>query len=205
MTVHGEFVVHVRHWQRDQLGGLFVFQLVRRDDDGVLLWAPAGTRGWLFNMPDGRGLAETPLREWSSTRRVPVATSLGRDVLSWHPAGRDYSIRWLFRPDGTFSGWYGNLEAPAVLTGDVLDTVDWDLDVVIQPDRSWAWKDEDVFAARLAEPPGTYWVDDEERVRKAGREVIALAESGGFPFDGTWCDFRPDPAWPALPDDFPHV
>jgi hypothetical protein len=32
--------------------------------------------------------------------------------------------------------------------------------------------------------------------------MIALAEAGRFPFDGTWTDFRPDPAWPAptLPD-----
>ena len=25
-----------------------------------------------------------------------------------------------------------------------------------------------------------------------------LAEAGDFPFDGTWCDLRPDPAWPPL-------
>jgi len=74
--------------------------------------------------------------------------------------------------------------------------------VVVHPDRRWEWKDEDEFAARLA-MPDAYWVEDEERVRRAGKEVIALVEAGTFPFDGTWCDFRPDPAWPAIPTDFP--
>ncbi|MEV6629186.1 DUF402 domain-containing protein [Actinoplanes sp. NPDC051470] len=195
-------VVYVRHWQRHQLGGLFPFHPVRRDDDGVLLWSPAGTVGWLFNMPDGRGLAQTPLPEWSSARRVPVPITSRRGTLTWHPAGRDYSVRWLFEPDGSFIAWYGNIEAPAAVNGDVLDTADWDLDVVIGPDRAWRWKDEEVFTARLAEPDA-YWVPDERRVRAAGHEIIALAEAGEFPFDGTWCDFRPDPSWPPLPSELP--
>lgn len=33
--------------------------------------------------------------------------------------------------------------------------------------------------------------------------MIALAEAGAFPFDGTWLDFRPDPAWPPIPPDLP--
>jgi hypothetical protein len=36
------------------------------------------------------------------------------------------------------------------------------------------------------------------------RWVGQLAEAGEFPFDGTWCDLRPDPSWPPLwrPDDW---
>lgn len=29
-----------------------------------------------------------------------------------------------------------------------------------------------------------------------------MVEAGAFPFDGTWCDFRPDPAW-AVPAELP--
>jgi Protein of unknown function (DUF402) len=198
--VPGE-TVHLRHWQRDQLGMLFPLRVVADTGDAVLLWASTGTRGWHFNMPDGRTMADTPLPEWSAAERVPVAHTLGHGLLSWHPRGRDYSIRWFFRPDGTFYRWYANLEAPAQLWREAgaagLDTADWDLDVVIQPDRTWHWKDEDEFVARLA-LPDAYWVDDEQRVRRAGKEVVELVESGAFPFDGTWCDFRPDPAWPPI-------
>jgi hypothetical protein len=193
--------VNLRHLQRDQPGLVFPYRVIEAGDDAVLLWAPPGTRGWLFNMPDGRGLGETPLPEWSSTPRVPVRHTVDHGMLSWIPYGRDYSVRWFFHPDGSFQRWYGNLEAPSVPWRDGgtagLDTSDWDLDVVVEPDRSWRWKDEDELTARLAMPE-SYWVPGEGRVRRAGKEVIALVESGAFPFDGTWCDFRPDPAWPPL-------
>lgn len=197
--VPGE-TVYLRHWQRDQLGLVFPMRAVESNADGVLLWAPAGTRGWHFDMPDGRTMAQTPLREWSATRRVPVTHTINHGLLSWHPVGADYSIRWFFHPDGTFYGWYANLEAPASTWRDAgpagLDTADWDLDVVIHPDGTWQWKDEAEFAERLLTPEA-YWVDDEDRVRAAGDEVVKLVEAGAFPFDGTWCDFRPDPAWPV--------
>jgi hypothetical protein len=199
-------LAYLRHGQRDQFGGLFPFRVVHDRPDGVLLWAPAGTTYWHFEMPDGRALGQTSLAEWSSARRVPVARTVPHGVLSWHAPGLDCSVRWFFDVDGRFYSWYANLESPAVAWRHrgvaFLDTVDWDLDIWIQPDRTWAWKDEDVFVERLAHP-GAYWVDDEARVRRAGAAVVALVEAGAFPFDGTWCDFHPDPAWPAIPTDLP--
>jgi hypothetical protein len=35
-----------------------------------------------------------------------------------------------------------------------------------------------------------------------GRRMIARIEAGEFPFDGTWTDFRPDPAW-GVPTELP--
>ena len=198
--------VYLRHWQRDQLGLLFPIQVVDQRSDGLLLWAPAGTQGWHLNMPDGRTMNQTPLQEWSAVQRVPVKHTVTHGALSWHPVGLGYSIRWFFDSEGAFYGWYANLEAPAVIGHDggltVIDTVDWDLDVVIHPDRTWEWKDEDEFAARLA-MRDAYWVDDEVRVRGAGMDVIKLVETGRFPFDGTWCNFRPNPTWPTIPSDLP--
>ncbi|GIE95205.1 DUF402 domain-containing protein [Paractinoplanes rishiriensis] len=199
--------VYLRHLQRDQLGMVFPLQVAENRNDGFLLWAPAGTQGWHFDMPDGRNMSATPLPEWSGTpRRVPATHRIDHGLLSWHPCGADYSIRWFFRADGTFYRWYANLEAPSVVWRDAgftgIDTADWDLDVVVQPDRSWEWKDEELFTARLRFPDA-YWVDDEDRVRRAGREVIELVEAGAFPFDGTWCDYRPDPDWPAISEVLP--
>ncbi|SDT27442.1 DUF402 domain-containing protein [Actinoplanes derwentensis] len=203
--VRGE-VVYLRHWQRDRLGMVVPQRVVEDRGDAVVLWVAAGTRGWHFNMPDGRGITATPLPEWSSSERVPAPHTIGHGALTWVPRGRDYSIRWFFTPEGHFYRWYGNLEAPSVTwrDGDLagVDTTDWDLDVVIDPDRTWRWKDEEEFADRLA-MPDSYWVDDEDRVRRAGKEIVALVEAGAFPFDGTWCDFTPDPSWPATPGDLP--
>jgi hypothetical protein len=55
--------------------------------DGVLLRGPTGNTLWTFDMPDGRGLAQTPLREWSTAHRVPIAQTIDHSVLSWHPRG----------------------------------------------------------------------------------------------------------------------
>lgn len=72
----------------------------------------------------------------------------------------------------------------------------------VRPDRTWEWKDEEEFVERLAFPEH-YWVPDEAAVRAEGKRVIALAEAGEFPFDGTWCDFVPPAQWRTpgrLPD-----
>jgi hypothetical protein len=191
-------LVHVRHFQHQRISGVFPMHAVRHDERGLLLWCPRGAHGWLLNMFDDRRMRQTPLAEWITAPNRPMAFAARHDVLAWHPAGADWSVRWFFAEDGRFRNWYANLERPAVAWRDPelagLDTADWDLDVWIEPDRSWRWKDEDLFTERLAQPEH-YWVDDEARVRRAGQEVVALVEAGAFPFDGTWCDFRPDPTW----------
>jgi len=199
-------IVYLRHFQHDVVSGVFPLRAVQHDDLGVLLWGQAGSRQWMLTMADGAWMRDTPLPEWVRGPKVLVHAAARHSLLSWHPAGADYSIRFFFSPDGRFLNWYANLEVPAVpwradgLSG--LDTVDWDLDVWIEPDRSWRWKDEEEFAERLRLPE-YYWVHDEQRVRQAGLEVIKLAEAGDFPFDGTWTGFRPDPGWDPIVTDQP--
>ncbi|HEX2774384.1 MAG TPA: DUF402 domain-containing protein, partial [Micromonosporaceae bacterium] len=70
------------------------------------------------------------------------------------------------------------------------------LDVWVEPDRTWRWKDEDEFAEKTGHP--LYWTAEEAAaIRARGEALAARAEARQFPFDGTWCDFRPDPAWPV--------
>jgi hypothetical protein len=204
---HPGETVYPRHFQRDAISAMSVTRVVRHDAAGLLVWSGAGERFWLWDMPDGRTMRDTPLAEWTATAgKVCTPRRAWHGTLAWHPTGADYSIRLLFAPDGEFTGWYANLELAAVgwrdgeLAG--LDTVDWDLDIVIEADRSWRWKDEEEFAQRLRSPEH-YWVSDEARVRRAGREVVELVEAGASPFDGSWQDFRPDPAWTTHDADRP--
>jgi predicted RNA-binding protein associated with RNAse of E/G family len=199
-------IVYMRHFQHDVVSGVFPLRAVRHDASGVLLWGEAGSRHFFTVMADGRWMRETPLPEWVRGPKRLVDAEAKHSLLSWHPSGADYSIRFFFDHDGRFLNWYANLEVPAVpwradgLAG--LDTVDWDLDVVIDPDRSWRWKDEEEFAERLRTPE-YYWVDDERRVRQAGLDVIKLVEAGDFPFDGTWTGFRPDTEWGPITSSVP--
>jgi hypothetical protein len=174
---------------------------VLHDDGSTLLgWLPAGTDIIGTQLPDGRDPRVVPVSQMFLLPRVRVRgrwhdTSTLRLVTesAWS------SVWWFFRPDGTFQGWYVNLEMPRGRTEFTTDRVDGALDVVVLPDRSWRWKDEDEAAAAVA--AGRFTSAELALLRVEGERMIALAEAGAFPFDGTWCDFRPDPAWPppALP------
>jgi hypothetical protein len=63
------------------IGMVFPLRVVRDTGDAVVMWAPAGTRGWHFAMPDGRGMRETPLPEWSAAALVPAPHDIDLMVL----------------------------------------------------------------------------------------------------------------------------
>jgi predicted RNA-binding protein associated with RNAse of E/G family len=80
-----------------------------------------------------------------------------------------------------------------------VDVTDHALDVWVDPDGSWRWKDEDDFAA--LQRHGVFDAAAARRVRAEGERVIEA-----WPFPTGWEDWRPDPRWPTpeLPDDW-HV
>lgn len=174
-------------------------RVVSDDDRGLLLWLARGSAVVNETAVDGRGVRSMPFAEWVTVeRRLVPSTWSGPGILMFVPRTGAYSV-WFFRTDaGAFREWYVNLEEQAVRwdDGDVagVDVVDQDLDIVVAPDRTWRWKDEDEFAERLALPEH-YWVADEAAVWAEGRRVIEKVEAGEFPFDGTWTRFQPDPAW----------
>jgi hypothetical protein len=138
-----------------------------------------------------------PFAEWirQPSYLAPVAW-FGSNTLLYVRPDAAHSVWWFFA--GEFTDWYVNLEEPAVvwhegkLAG--VDTTDQDLDIVVHGDGTWAWKDEDEFAERLAHP-AHYWVRDEAAVRAEGERALLPLLAREFPFDGTWCDWVPDPAW----------
>lgn len=181
-------------------------RVISDDSRGLLLWLARGSAVAIEVAEDGRGIREMPFAEWIGLRtRVVPALWQGQGLLKFIPPGADHSV-WFFRDaTGRFTSWYVNLEERALRWDDGLvagvDVIDQDLDVVVHPDRTWEWKDEDEFAERLTFPEH-YWVRDPIAVRAEGLAVIKRIEAGAFPFDGTWTDFHPDPAWPvptALP------
>jgi len=195
----GDLVVR-RHFQRDRLSRVWVGRVAVEDDRATWVWVATGSAHRDLGHLDGRHIRDLPFTEWPTAPKAFDERPWGGDVLMMHPREGDYST-WLFlTPEGELKSWYVNLERPAVrwqadgLAG--LDTTDYDLDVVVAPDLSWEWKDEDEFAERLAYPE-VYWVDDEAAVRAEGERLIKLAEAGEFPFDNSMRDLRPDPAWPV--------
>lgn len=196
----GEVVVR-RHFMHDTLSRVWTGRVVSDDERGLLLWIADGSPFLDLVTAGGRTSRQVPFPEWLAAPKRLDARPWRNDLLMWHGRDEAYSLWFFFGPGGAFQGWYANLEVPVVRWRDGAvagaDTVDWDLDVWVEPDRSWRWKDEEEFVERLAFGQ-RYWVDDEATVRAAGDRVVRLAEAAIFPFDGTWCDFRPDPAWPVV-------
>ncbi|WP_041834332.1 DUF402 domain-containing protein [Actinoplanes sp. N902-109] len=201
----GQIVLH-RNTRRGRLAFVRPVRVVSDDERGLLLWMERGTPGMSEVTEDGRDTRAMPFAEWVRSSYTMVAKPWqGPGILLFFPPEADHSV-WFFRDDrGTFRNWYVNLEERARRWSDGapagVDVVDQDLDIDVFPDRSWQWKDEDEFAERLAFPEH-YWVPDEAAVWAEGRRVIKLIEAGEFPFDGTWTDFVPDPAW-VTPDSLP--
>ncbi len=201
----GDLVLR-RHFQRDLLSRVWVGRVAADDERGLWIWVATGSAHRDLGAADGRHLRElADLAEWSGVPKAFDPRPWGGDVLMLHPHDGDYSV-WLFLDsDGDLLRWYVNLERPASRWRDEtlggVDTVDYDLDVIVAPDRTWHWKDEDEFAARLREP-SHYWVDDEAAVRAEGERLVKLAEAGEFPFDGTMIGYRPLPDW-SVPAEMP--
>ncbi|GAA1411455.1 DUF402 domain-containing protein [Catellatospora coxensis] len=201
----GRVILH-RHFHGHRIGLLKTAVVAADDEQGLLLWVPRGAPMLDRLAVDRRGLRAMPFSEWIETEtKLWEVTWSGPSLLKWLPRDEDHSV-WFFRDeDGRFTRWYVNLEESGQRwdDGDVagVDIVDQDLDIVVTPDRSWRWKDEEEFTERLAYPQH-YWVADGEAVRAEGERVVKLIEAGTFPFDGTWCDFQPDPAW-TVPAEVP--
>jgi hypothetical protein len=190
-----------RHYMRGHdLSRVWAGHVAADDEQGLWLYFATGSPWRNVGAADGRTFREVPFTDWGRVEHRLYDGHWNGDVLMLHPPDAPYSV-WFFYtgPNDEFTSWYVNLERPGVrwrnddgLVG--LDTVDYDLDIVVAPDRTWRWKDEDEFLDHLAVPEN-YWCDDEAAVRASGADVVKLIEAGAFPFDGSNVDFRPDPGW----------
>jgi protein associated with RNAse G/E len=174
-------------------------RVVLEDSRGLLTWRPIGTPYWMRRTVDGRDRREVPFRERHTVSwELAPMTWAGRHVLHLFRPGRAHSVWWMFDEEFRLDCWYVNLEAPPARRPDGVDTFDHALDIVVRPDRTWRWKDEDEYLERIGRP--AYWnATQAAEIRAEGERVVTDNEAARFPFDGTWLDFRPDPSWP-LPD-----
>ena len=114
------------------------------------------------------------------------------DVTLFYDAGNGVSpfIESYFGPrEGHFRGWKVDLVTPVQRSEFGYDTIDEVLDIIVRPDRSYYWKDEDQMALLISK--GVYTTDEAEQIRQAWREVGALIESAKPPFDEEWTDWQP--------------
>ncbi|GAB3923406.1 hypothetical protein GCM10011575_01160 [Microlunatus endophyticus] len=109
-------------------------------------------------------------------------------ILGWDPV------------TGEFRGWYVNFELPTQTTSSGIVSMDLVLDLWVDPDRSWHWKDEDDFRTVLED--GTLDRSVAGHIEAEAADVLTELRTGTGAFNGRWLDFHPDPDWavPELPE-----
>lgn len=206
---------HVINWHYRRPGALFAggpvlrqnvlpMRVVRDDERGLIAWLAGGTLGIAPVRTDGQPLSRGPQIDFGYDWRMAVRPWTGAGTLRIAPAGRPWSV-WLFwRPGWEFADWYINLEDAHLRDPNGVYTCDHVLDLILKPSGECLRKDEDELAAALEQ--GRF---DAAQVRaiEANAEVAAASIAGrDWPFDPSWCAWRPDPGWdvpvldPALTD-----
>lgn len=182
---------------RNKPGDVIAPVTVVHDDDYTALYTAVGTSLKVRAMRDGTKITRAmPFVERESlTSGFADFTWTTNHVLMLHEPGRMNTIWLLWRDPGwEFVGYYGNIQAPLRRTSLGFDTADYLLDVSIDPDLAWRWKDEDEW--ELAREHGLIAPDLLDEVRREGERIIADVETRAWPFDADFETWRPDPSWP---------
>jgi predicted RNA-binding protein associated with RNAse of E/G family len=157
----------------------------------VALYVPVGTLGKVA-VWDGSPIRGQADRDWALRDHVWDTYR----VLRLIRPGDSHSLE-LFWEDETraFAGWYVNLQEPLRRAPLGFDTDDLVLDIWVEPDGTWEWKDEDELeqAVRL----GRFTSTEAGQIRAEGERVLRER-----PWPTGWEDWRPDPEWPlpTLPE-----
>lgn len=172
--------------------------VVEDAEEQITLFIPAGAH-WMAPFRNGKRLkiqqAEYELMEQPYKAHV----------LSFAWPANSAAVLLFYGSDWSPSHWYVNLEDPLRRSPVGFDTLDHKLDVIVELDGSWRWKDEDQFAEIIE--LGLLDPEEETLLRAEAQDAVRRIAEHEVPFDRDWFDWRPDPAWPTptLPDGWNRV
>jgi len=184
-------------------------RVVRDEGDFVALWFPKGTRWMAPTTPEGESRAATRGEqlarclarcEWAFVEAIwDVQTLCLCRFGQWHGVW----VSWL--PSGEHWGWYINLQEPYSRTQCGLETMDLALDLIIERDGSWWWKDIDELESYIAH--GVVDPELAQRLYAEGQRAVGRHERHESPFGDGWPSWKVDPSWtlPELPSDWDRL
>jgi len=170
----------------------WVVNVVEDTEEALATYSPEGSP---FYFPDGDWPTPDGLHPWHGFE-------------AWHGNGalmvqrpQDPYAVWHFwdGPNREFLGWYINFEAPYERTEIGFDTQDLELDIWVDPQGRWEFKDIDLLWRRLDE--GRFTLIEVRRILELGEHVGSMLDSGEWWWDRAWAEFEPDPSWviPGMP------
>lgn len=106
---------------------------------------------------------------------------------------------------GNFLGYYINFQLPYRRSQTGFDTLDLELDMIIEPTLQWKWKDMKEYQKGV--DCGVIRREWAGQIESAKKEVFETLENRNYPFDGSWLAWKPDPAWqpPRLPQNWDKI
>ena len=101
-----------------------------------------------------------------------------------------------------FLGYYVNFQEPYKRNVCGIDAIDLDLDLDIEPDLTFYWKDEDDYGQAMEH--GIIPLECIQGIDDSKPEILVRLEKRVYPFDGSWLNWTPDPSWspPTLPENW---
>ena len=183
---------------KDQVWAARPLRVVDDNEARALLWMPKGTVRTIPGYPEGadasiarcdRTIANLSASSWEYVEHVWDVSCL------WVLEPNPYFGIWItWNEDHEHIGYYVNFQAPYVRTPIGIATMDYVIDIIVEPDLTWSWKDADEFEQIIDRSIFSTAVID--AVNRSAEEVIGRIERAAYPFDGSHLDFVPDPSWP---------
>lgn len=122
----------------------------------------------------------------------------GHGVLQMHRPDDAYAV-WLFwhGPDRRFNGWYLNLQAPYERTEFGIDTLDHELDVLVDLEGGWRFKDADLLESCVQH--GRFTQAEADSILAEGQRLGHMLDAGDQWWDNDWSRWTPPPQWKVPP------
>jgi hypothetical protein len=148
---------------------------------GVGCGVPVGEDGAELRLPN---------RPWS----LEIRQRGPEPILSFAWPDAAYSVlRW--PTDEGVPAWYVNLQLPLERRPIGFDTTDHALDVLVHPDGTWSWKDEEELSDAVG--LGLFTPEEATAFRAEGERALRRILRREPPFDRDWSGWHPAPSWPV--------
>jgi hypothetical protein len=166
-------------------------RVVKDSDDLVALFIAAGSR---YKANPKRTAAQ---KRAEPSPQAPTGEFVWRsDTLRLMFPGRAHSV-WLFWADSDdgrqLSKFFINMEEPFRRTPAGFDTQDHTLDIVMHPNRSWEWRDEEELQNHIRE--GFFTADLAIAARDEGTSAVQAILRAEHPCLVGWPDWAPEDDW----------
>jgi hypothetical protein len=172
--------VEVRNVYGGRVTWAFPWRVIEDDGELLVTYLAPGTEG----VSMGRDANGRYIDRWVTGEAPHFHVWHTLHVLSLGRRGDAHSLWLLWNEAWEFEGWYVQLQEPLVARNGGLETTDHALDISVDPDGTWHWKDEDDLAEAVA--LGVFDEAKAAAIRAEGERVIAAK-----PWPTGWEDWRP--------------